>query len=150
MADPYAGADAGSGFIGLVRMMLAQFLLRDRWAFYAAEWRVASVRIRDLIDLPLPPSSTRCCAFRFGCIGVLSSPAGTRATTASRRGRNGERRPHRRAFVARVCAAEAGWPSVAERLGRLIRSHIVGYNKSNLYYTILFLLFTYQDFSRSN
>ena len=55
MADPYAEAEAGRSFAGLGRVMLSQFLLGNHRAFYAAEWRVASVRTLDLIDLPLPP-----------------------------------------------------------------------------------------------
>jgi len=56
MADPYAEAEAGRSLLGVTRVMLAQFLLGRGWAFYVAECRVASVRILDLIDLPLPPS----------------------------------------------------------------------------------------------
>jgi hypothetical protein len=34
----------------------AQFLLGQGWAFYAAQCRIASVGIRDVLTLPLPRS----------------------------------------------------------------------------------------------
>jgi hypothetical protein len=56
MADPYAEATADRGFVSKTRVVFAQFLLGQGWAFFAAEYRTATVRILDLIDLPLPAS----------------------------------------------------------------------------------------------
>jgi hypothetical protein len=55
MADTYAEAEPGRGSIGQMRVLLAQFLLGDGLAFFWAECRTATVRILDLVDLPLPP-----------------------------------------------------------------------------------------------
>lgn len=56
MADPYVEAEAARGFVSTTRVMFAQFLLGKGWAFFAAQWRVESVRILNVVDLPLPPA----------------------------------------------------------------------------------------------
>jgi hypothetical protein len=55
MADPHAEAETPRGFVGKLRVTRAQFLLGRGLTFFATEWRTASVRILDLVDLPLPP-----------------------------------------------------------------------------------------------
>jgi Uncharacterised nucleotidyltransferase len=54
LAEPYAEAQTGRGLAGRARVMLAQFLLADGWAFFLAQCRVASTRTLDIVDLPLP------------------------------------------------------------------------------------------------
>lgn len=56
IADSRAEAQTGRGFVSKMRVVLSQFLLGKGWAFYCAEYRVESVRILDVIDLPLPAS----------------------------------------------------------------------------------------------
>jgi hypothetical protein len=56
MADEYAEGEAARGFVSTTRVMLAQFLLGKGWAFFAAQCRMESVRLLDVVDLPLPPA----------------------------------------------------------------------------------------------
>jgi hypothetical protein len=56
MAERYAEAEPARSSISVMRVTLAQFLLGKGWAFYLAECRVATVRILDLVELPLPPA----------------------------------------------------------------------------------------------
>ncbi len=44
----------GRSFVSKMRVILAQFLLGEGWAFFWAEYRVEFVRILDVIDFPLP------------------------------------------------------------------------------------------------
>ena len=54
MVDGRAEAQTGRSFVSKIRVILAQFLLGKGWAFFWAEYRVEFVRIRDVIDFPLP------------------------------------------------------------------------------------------------
>jgi hypothetical protein len=54
LADPYAEAHTARGLAGRTRVMLAQFLLANGAAYFLAQCRVASTRILDIVDLPLP------------------------------------------------------------------------------------------------
>jgi hypothetical protein len=54
MVSSRAEAATGRSFTSKIRVIAAQFLLGNGWAFFWTECRVEFVRIRDIIDLPLP------------------------------------------------------------------------------------------------
>jgi hypothetical protein len=56
MTDRFAEAEAGRSFASIMRVTLAQFLLGEGWAFFGAQCRVESIRILDLVEVPLPPT----------------------------------------------------------------------------------------------
>lgn len=56
MADTHAEAETARGFFSLTRVSASQFLLGSGSRFLMAQLRAELVRIRDVIDLPLPPA----------------------------------------------------------------------------------------------
>jgi hypothetical protein len=55
MADRTRGAGGGGNMPAAARSFWTQFLLGQGWAFFAAQCRIASIGIIDVISLPLPP-----------------------------------------------------------------------------------------------
>jgi len=55
MADRIRGKDAGGNAPAAARSFWTQFLLGQGWTFFAAQCRIASIGIIDVISLPLPP-----------------------------------------------------------------------------------------------
>jgi hypothetical protein len=55
MADRIRGENSGGNAPAAARSFLTQFLLGQGWAFFAAQCRIASIGIIDVISLPLPP-----------------------------------------------------------------------------------------------
>jgi hypothetical protein len=55
MADRIRGENSGGNAPAAARSFRTQFLLGQGWAFFAAQCRIASIGIIDVISLPLPP-----------------------------------------------------------------------------------------------
>ena len=55
LADEYAEAQAARGWVSRMRVLFSQFLLGHGWRFFAAQWQAETVRILDVVDVPLPP-----------------------------------------------------------------------------------------------